>query len=269
MELLDELHDVCRTSGYKIVKFVLDQIKTPLSIKKYTQLINSCIKTYKYCNRNIIHEQNIKTIQNHYYHHLNNSFYEFILISYKHRLFNKHIFKQIYAYAQENIFDHDFWAYEDIWKIKDEKLFVQILSPILTHPDYLSDVIDGINTDYILDNKPIFKLFIQMIIDKNLLEYIFSEFAAYIYYEFKVFTALIEILVECNLDLNYEFDREYSDIDGLKFKTWLGRAVFLDKIDHCRVLLDSGAIPNQEMIQKAINGNIYQEIIDLLREKIK
>jgi len=39
------------------------------------------------------------------------------------------------------------------WKIKDEKLFVQILSPILTHPDYLSDVIDGINTDYILDNK--------------------------------------------------------------------------------------------------------------------
>jgi len=35
------------------------------------------------------------------------------------------------------------------------------------------------------------------------------------------------------------------------------------------VLLDSGAIPNQEMIQKAINGNIYQEIIDLLREKIK
>jgi hypothetical protein len=271
MEFVDELEYICCTSSYKIVKHIFDQIKTPLSIDKYIRLTSSCIEPeYIRCADAYgkeIHEENIKTIRDHYYYHLNNSFYEFILISYKYNLFDKHIFKQIYAYMPENIFD-DMWRYESIWKIKDKKLFIQILSLILSNPDNLPDFIDNIPIKCILKNKRRIKLLIRMMIEKNLSEYIFTEFASHIYYEKEPYAALVKILVECNVDLNYEFDREYSDADGPKYKTWLGRAVFMGKFDNCKALLDGGAIPTPEMIEKAVGANISQEIIDLLRDKI-
>jgi AraC-like DNA-binding protein len=238
MEVPSDLDILCRYSANDSLQIIIDSIKKPLKLKHYQELVNSChhVDTEWGNCKELFNEEGIKIIERHYLKY--NNFYYFIWMTQQYHLYDKHILRQINEYMG-NLFTGmnitwPFYCMNDLRLCK--KLFSWKVEDVMENLLYMSK------------KKELFEYAMKSMPDNHYWDKP-SMINVDIYY--------IKTYIKYGGNINEVYD--WSN-----HKTLLEFAIAFRKFEHCKILLENGAIVTDRCRELIKNTDIPQEILELL-----